>query len=360
VDLSGFGYITHFSDFSQQKKKKENIFVMNGAASCPCCRASLMDAASSHSNVNPSFLCEPCNIINKFDLRSGVKMGGGDGMRSKMTIKSSLGIWMAAANGDLERVRHHVVKRGVSPNILDAYGNSPLHKACFDDHVQVVLFLLAAGANPDENGSGATPLLRCAAWSSLKSLQVLLEGGANIHAIDTSFQDERTALHKACDVGNETACKILLAFGARTDVLDSRGDTPLQVAIHTGNVNCVQLLWKLEHNCSVPELVQLAVSSGQREVLDMLQQTEDSAIVTNEDTKRCKEQRERLEKERVALAKADHDASMRMQVQLLAAAHTTISTQTPAVTIASVLPVDVEEVTEVLQFSILRPRRRRG
>ena len=293
---------------------------MNGSASCPCCRTAIRNAQQI-STFDPSLLCEPCVVTGSI-LRRGVKVGGGDGSQSKLIPQAATSIWMAASNGDLARVQHHVQQRSVKPDLLDASGLSPLHKACRDDHVAVVKFLLFAGADPDLNNCGATPLLRCTAWESLNSLQVLLENGANVAAIDTSFQDERTALHKACDVGNVKACRILLSFGAKTDVMDRRGDTPLKVAIKNGNVQCVRLLWVQKNrmpDCVVQELVQMAVTNGKMKVVELLKT--EMNVATNEDVVQCKEENERLEQERVALEKADHVASMRMQVVAMSSMH---------------------------------------
>ena len=44
-------------------------------------------------------------------------------------------------------------------------------------------------------------------------------------------QRERTLLHVVCAAGDDAVLRVLLKHGARADVQDSRGDTPLHLAL---------------------------------------------------------------------------------------------------------------------------------
>jgi ankyrin repeat protein len=101
-------------------------------------------------------------------------------------------------------------------------------------------------------------------------MDMLLRGGADINAVDTSFQDNRTALHKACDVGFPQGIALLLKWGGNTSLRDATQLTPLQVAIQQGHLNCVRLLWDSNRNERDDQgLLALAINSGQIEVVTL-------------------------------------------------------------------------------------------
>lgn len=289
--------------------------MLSGQASCPCCRQAL--AKSKTESPPDLFYCKPCNDIDSFDLKRGRKLGGGDGQYSRKAPTSVSGIWTACSDGDLMRVKHHVQNRGVSPNILDVYGQSPLHKACANDHAHIAQYLLDQGANPDATGCGATALVRCASWSSLRCMKALLESGANVHFADTSFQDGRSALHKACDAGHVACVELLLQHAADHAQQDSRGDTPLEVAIQSGHVSCVRVLWnrttqQVAHfPAGLIGLVELGVRFGQVDVVRHL--LEIRGVGTLEHVAAAITMKIRLEEKKAASDAADHKRGMKQQ-----------------------------------------------
>ncbi|XP_039875678.1 ankyrin repeat domain-containing protein 39 isoform X2 [Simochromis diagramma] len=84
------------------------------------------------------------------------------------------GIWSAAMNGDLERVKY-LVQKGTDPNLRDSAGYTALHYGSRSGHLSVCKFLLENGAcaSPQTPG-GATPLHRSAYCGHLN---VAAEGG---------------------------------------------------------------------------------------------------------------------------------------------------------------------------------------
>ena len=71
-------------------------------------------------------------------------------------------IWVAASDGDLDRVRHLVEVEGISVNVQDEAGYSPLHAAASYGETKVLEYLLPQGGDVtirDEDGD--TPLLVC-------------------------------------------------------------------------------------------------------------------------------------------------------------------------------------------------------
>uniref|UniRef100_A0A8C9WD90 Ankyrin repeat domain 39 n=1 Tax=Scleropages formosus TaxID=113540 RepID=A0A8C9WD90_SCLFO len=104
------------------------------------------------------------------------------------------GIWSAALDGDLDRVRSFLNK-GVDPNVLDQAGYTALHYASRSGSESVCALLLSQKAcpNPRTKG-GATPLHRAAYCGRLGVLKLLLDAGADPLLCD---DDGASPLHKA-------------------------------------------------------------------------------------------------------------------------------------------------------------------
>ncbi|KAH9093214.1 hypothetical protein Ae201684P_008873 [Aphanomyces euteiches] len=108
-------------------------------------------------------------------------------------------IFTAAQDGDIDHVRSFFEcrKAHLPLDFADDFGYTALHYACQWNRVDVVQYLLSRGANPDCTDCGATPLHRASYRGSTESVALLLKHGASVNMIDTSFGDNRTALHKA-------------------------------------------------------------------------------------------------------------------------------------------------------------------
>ncbi|KAF8674175.1 Ankyrin repeats (many copies) [Rhizoctonia solani] len=86
-------------------------------------------------------------------------------------------IWLAAGDGDLERVKALIEEQGVSPNAADdVIGYTPMHAAASYGHIPILTYLISKGGDvniTDEEGD--TPLYTA---ETVAVAQFLVEHGA--------------------------------------------------------------------------------------------------------------------------------------------------------------------------------------
>jgi ankyrin repeat protein len=137
-------------------------------------------------------------------------------------------------------------------------GTTPMLRALVNNDAEVVRALLNKGANPNIIGMGVSPFLLAAgvnpyagrggggaaapAGVNTELLDLMLQHGADVNAqvtgvatysmrISRSPSDAEgiTALHAAVATQNTNLVRYLLEHGARTDIVDASGRTPLDV-----------------------------------------------------------------------------------------------------------------------------------
>jgi ankyrin repeat protein len=137
-------------------------------------------------------------------------------------------------------------------------GTTPLLRALVNNDMEVVRVLLDKGANPNIIGMGVSPFLLAAGVNpyggrgggaaavapsvNTEILDLMLQHGANVNAqvigvatysmrISRQPSDSEgiTALHAAVQAGKADLVRYLIDHGARTDIVDASGRTPLDV-----------------------------------------------------------------------------------------------------------------------------------
>ncbi|NXC30660.1 IKBE inhibitor, partial [Campylorhamphus procurvoides] len=136
-----------------------------------------------------------------------------------------------------------LIHKGVNPGLQDRNGNTPLHLACEQQHLQCAQQLLEDTDPPEgtnqphrhhqdlqlQNWQG----LACLHISTLKGnipmMSLLLESGANIDVQEGT--SGKTPLHLAVECHDRKAVQFLLRNGAFVDAQMYNGCTPLHLAV---------------------------------------------------------------------------------------------------------------------------------
>ena len=140
-------------------------------------------------------------------------------------MSSNAGLFDAAENGDVEEVRRFLWQ-GVNVNSLD--GISPLHLACRNNHVDVIILLVDSKANIDANGhNDITPLHVACQREHREATKILLSNGANVNSKDFAGS---TPLHFVVIHNDLEIVKLLIARNADVNATDNHKRTPLHGA----------------------------------------------------------------------------------------------------------------------------------
>jgi ankyrin repeat protein len=148
-------------------------------------------------------------------------------------------LFTAVYEGDEDAVVR-LLRSGVSPESVDADGQTALYLAAVSDQPGVVRLLLVAGAAPDRLSQGTdAPLCGAACGGHTAVVRALLAAGA---APDTVEAFGFTALTWALRLGHVTVVTELLAGGADPDRPGPTGEPPLLVAARRGSEGCIRAL----------------------------------------------------------------------------------------------------------------------
>uniref|UniRef100_A0A8C8AQ12 Protein phosphatase 1 regulatory subunit 16A n=1 Tax=Otus sunia TaxID=257818 RepID=A0A8C8AQ12_9STRI len=193
----------------------------------------------------------------------------------RVTFPDSIQLLEAAARHDAEEVRQFL-QSGISPDLCNEDGLTALHQCCIDDDGDVVTVLLEAGADVNARDSELwTPLHAAATCGHLRLVQLLIQRGANLLAVNSDgnmpydlCEDEVTldCIETAMAEQGITQEKIeearaaterdmvreirqLAQAGADLDAPRAHGATLLHIAAANGYAEAAELL--LEHRAGV-------------------------------------------------------------------------------------------------------------
>ncbi|XP_069600030.1 uncharacterized protein [Ranitomeya imitator] len=119
-------------------------------------------------------------------------------------------------------------------------GQHPIHWAAVNGYICVVDLLVKAGVSIDvEDQKGCTPLITAAQYGHTALCCYLIGKGAKVYVCDLEGD---TALHWAAFKGHCELTHLLIYSGSNPRTTDNFGQTPLHLAVLSGKLPTVQLL----------------------------------------------------------------------------------------------------------------------
>src|SRR5262245_19539229 len=164
------------------------------------------------------------------------------------------------ANPSAEVVRMLLAK-GANVAVMDQRKVTPLNAATFGNDTATVRLLLDAAAdiNTADTFIGLTPLINASGNRNLEAVKLLLAKGANVNAVSMTENLPRiqtgivqfggwTPLLMAVPFGPTEIVKTLMDAGAKVNVQDYRGFSPLMLAAATDRANPETVRLLLTHS----------------------------------------------------------------------------------------------------------------
>ncbi|XP_063220996.1 ankyrin repeat domain-containing protein 49-like [Bacillus rossius redtenbacheri] len=142
-------------------------------------------------------------------------------------------ILRAAETGNLGVVQRLLETDLQLMHVRDKDGYTPLHRACYNDHIDVVNHLLLKGANiRAETEDGWQPLHSSCMWNNYRCVAKLLDHGADINATSKGGQ---TPLHLAASNGQakETLQLLLMNPYIRVEARNASNETASNIAMRS-------------------------------------------------------------------------------------------------------------------------------
>lgn len=147
-----------------------------------------------------------------------------------------------AFNGNLGAVQK-LVEAGAPVDSVNADQSTPLMWAAYNGHTAVAAYLLEQGAKVDARDiNGRSALLYASSGPFPETVELLLNNGAEVNLQGTT--EGFTALMMAAAEGQVEVVRLLLARGARADILDRDGDTAEKFAREKGHSEVLKLMGK--------------------------------------------------------------------------------------------------------------------
>ena len=154
-------------------------------------------------------------------------------------------LMMAISHGkDDEPMIAALVKRSTDLSACSATTGAPLNRAIILNMTRTVQLLLEAGANinmQDECRHDRTPLYEAVSHQRRQLALALIESGARVDLMES--ERHFTPLHAAAEIGDAEVARALIRARANVNIQSKFGNTPLHVAIQSNHIDlCRELL----------------------------------------------------------------------------------------------------------------------
>ncbi|XP_023026468.1 ankyrin repeat domain-containing protein 49 [Leptinotarsa decemlineata] len=136
----------------------------------------------------------------------------------------------ACENGNLETVKHLIETHPNLINATDKDKYTPLHRACYSNHIDIVKYLIQKGANvAAKTELKWEPLHSCCQWNNKECAAVLLQNGADVNA---ESEGKQTPLHIAASHGTsyDTVQLLLMHPFIDPSIKNNNGETAADIA----------------------------------------------------------------------------------------------------------------------------------
>ena len=178
-------------------------------------------------------------------------------IRADLSLKDKEGktpLWYSVKDGQAD-VMKMLLDKGVEVNARDNKGSIPAQASFLlrDEDVLKLLFQNGANANA-RNSNGMTPVHFASAFRNSTALESMLQNRGDVHVKDNSGY---TPLHYASVInrdpevysllmGNlsywQPTVQSLLNYGAKINICDTNGDTPVHIAANSGNSIALEIM----------------------------------------------------------------------------------------------------------------------
>ncbi len=146
----------------------------------------------------------------------------------------------AAASGGHLDIVEFLIAAGADVDAQDDQKTTPLHLACYDGHRDIVEKLIFHGSNIEaRSANGTTPLFWAVPGGHTEVFELLLNRGADI---DVKTDNGANLLHTVALYGQKDMAKILIEKGADVNRTSDDGTRPINYAAARGHKEVLELL----------------------------------------------------------------------------------------------------------------------
>jgi len=167
-------------------------------------------------------------------------------LKRRANVRKQAYVALAAGRGRWDIMRD-LIDHGADVNKGDGHAVTALHHAASGGKTEMMDFLLGRGANINQRDAyGETPLYKAAKAHHRDAFRFLMYRGADVTVASGSRHtfDSETVLHQLAWSGQTDLAEQVLVRGAKVDVRDNHGWTPLWCAVAAGNLDMVKVLVK--------------------------------------------------------------------------------------------------------------------
>lgn len=159
-------------------------------------------------------------------------------------------IFTASEQGDLKTVEALLKDDPQLLNATDPGGYTPLHKAAYNNRLDILAYLISQGTDVNiATPGGSVPLHGAAYYGHTEAVRLLLQNGANPNAVNRGGY---TPLLSACAANHREAALLLAENGADVNPPPGDGRTPLYFAVWNADTELARLFLERGADVNIP------------------------------------------------------------------------------------------------------------